>query len=214
MTNGVSLDVLISAALCGRPYNQQRLGREVRRYSRSLSKHFAGNLPDDLHEEIAQEAIVGLWAAGPSALERTTGRKLLRKAVLKAVYVVQAAYAPPGERTRVAPKMAKVDRVAAEDVDRIPSAKQVEASLIGDAHKHVDLDRMPSPLAAAGIKAVEDRIEINAILLRAPGGVAGALRRHYLDDEEMRDIAAKAQISRFALNRQITAFCSAWQAIN
>jgi len=214
VTNGVSLDVLISAALCGQPYNQQRLGREVSRYSRKLSKRFAGHLPEDLHEEIAQEAIVGLWADGSGALQRTTGRKLLRKAVLKAVYIVQAAYAPPGERTRVAPKKAKVDRVAAEDVGRIANTKQVEACLVGDTHKHVDLDRMPSPLAAVGIKAMEDRIEIDAILTRAPASVADALRRHYLDDEEMITIAAEAHISRFALNRQISAFSSAWRSTN
>lgn len=214
MTNGVSLDVLISAALSGQPYNQQRLGREVSRYSRTLSKRFAWHLPDDLHDEIAQEAIVALWAAGPGALQRTTGRKLLRKAVLKAVYIVLAAYAPPGERTRTAPKEAKVDRIAAEDVGRIAGAKQVEACLIGDTHKHVDLDRMPSPLAAIGMKVMEDRIEIDAILRRAPANVADALRRHYLDDEEMIAIAAKAQISRFALSRQISAFSSAWQSIN
>lgn len=212
--NGVSLDVLISAALNGQPYNQQRLGREVSRYSRVLSKRFAGHLPDDLHDEIAQEAIVALWAAGPSALQRTTCRKLLRKAVLKAVYIVQAAYAAPGARTRSAPKEAKVDRVAAEDIGRIADTKQVEACLVGDGHKHVDLDRMPSLLAAAGVKAMEDRIEVDAILLRAPASVADALRRHYLDDEEIGAIAAEAQISRFVLNRRISAFSLAWQTIN
>lgn len=214
MTHGVSLDVLITAALTGQPYNQPRLGREVRRYARTLSNRFAAHLPDDLHEEIAQEAFVAVWVGGADSLQGTTGRALLRKEVLKAVYIVQASYAPPGERTRTAPKKARVDRVAAEDVGRIPSAKQVEACMVGDAHKQIDLDRMPSSAAASAIRTMEDRIEISSILHRAPPNVADALRRHYLDDEEMGQIAAQAQISRFVLSREISAFSAAWRSAN
>ena len=55
MQNGVStvtLDDLIKAALTGQRYNQQRLGTQARLYARRLSKSFASDLPDDLHDEI------------------------------------------------------------------------------------------------------------------------------------------------------------------
>jgi DNA-directed RNA polymerase specialized sigma24 family protein len=207
---GVSLDVLMTAALTGQPYNQQRLGRELKRYARRISNRFAARLPDDLHDDIAQEAIVILWHAGAATLTHKTVRQLLRKAVLEAVYIVLSDYAPTGERTRAAPKDAKIDRIAAEDASRTPTAKQIAHMATADGG--FDLDRLPCTAPQTSAQAALDRIDVATILHRAPPSVAAALRLIYFDGETVVMAAQQAAISRFALNRQITSYSQMWRS--
>jgi hypothetical protein len=212
--NGVAtirLDDLIEAALTNKPYNQQRFGREVERYSRRISKARAPDLPDDLHDDIAQEALALLFKAGAAVLATGTGKAALRKAVLRAIRVVRSSFAPPGERTR-ATAGAKPANIAAEHVGQIPDTAAIERATVGEGpSRSVDFDLLPHPEAEAAIRQVEDRMEIDFILGRAPSVVARSLRLIHLDDEPVEVIAAAAHLSRFALNRQVKAFLSAWR---
>jgi len=207
----IRLDDLIEAALTNKPYNQQRFGREVERYTRRISKARAPDLPDDLHADIAQEALTLLLKAGPAILATDTGKTALRKAVLKAVRIVRASFAPPGERTRPSGS-AKPAYVAAEDVGRVVNPGDPGRSMVGEGmNRSVDFDLLPDPQGAVAIKQVEDRMEVDFILGHAPSLVARSLRFIHLDDEPVELVASAAQLSRFALNRQVKAFLSAWR---
>ncbi|TPJ73050.1 hypothetical protein [Mesorhizobium sp. B2-7-1] len=230
MKNGVTtirLDDLIEAALTNKPYNQQRFGREVERYSRRISKARAPDLPDDLHADIAQEALALLFKAGAAVLATDTGKAALRKAVLKAVRIVRASFAPPGQRTRPAPvdrtrvmageqtrvaASAKPASIAAEHVGRVVDAGAIERATVGEGlNRAIDFDRLEHPDATAAVKQVEDRMEIDFILGQAPSLVARSLRFIHIDDEPVELVASAAHLSRFALNRQVKAFLSAWR---
>ena len=71
---------------------------------------------------------------------------------------------------------------------------------------------MPSPEAQRAEQAIEDRSEIISILRKAPPTAAAALQRIFLDEEPVLAVARSLAISRFAMNRQISAFAKAWRA--
>lgn len=214
MKNGavtIRLDDLIEAALTNKPYNQARFGRDVERYARRISKARAPGLPDDLHADIAQEALALLFKAGAAVLATGTGKAALRKAVLKAVRIVRASFAPPGERTR-ARAGAKPAHIAAEHVGRLIDGSAIERATVGvGPNRAIDFDLLEHPDAAAAIKQVEDRMEIDFILEQAPSLVERSLRLIHLEDESVEVVASAADLSRFALNRQVNAFLSAWR---
>lgn len=207
--NGVStvtLDDLIKAALTGQPYNQQRLGREAARYARRLSKSKAPDLPEDLHDDVGQQAFVELFQADPGALAKHGGKRLFRRTVLAAIRTVRASYAPPGQRTRTS-KEQQHPCVAAEDVGRVADPREVERCRVTENGGIViDFDLFPDRRAAAEFQRVEDALDVNAVLSKAPDQVAWALRLIHLNDEPVEAVAAQAQISRFTLNRRFTAF--------
>jgi DNA-directed RNA polymerase specialized sigma24 family protein len=207
--NGVStvtLDDLIKAALTGQPYNQQRLGNEAQRYARHLSKAKAPDLPDDLHEDVFQQAFVELLHAGPAGLAIRSGKALLRRAVLAAIRTVRATSAPPGQRTRNTQEMHH-PQVAAEDVGRVADTRTIERCTVANgADVFIDFDLFADRRAELEMQRVEDAIDVGAFLAQAPEQVAWALRLIHLNDEPVEAVAAQAQISRFALNRRFTAF--------
>lgn len=208
----ISLDDLIEAALTQtRRYNQQRFGREVERYSRRISKARAPDLPDDQHRDIAQEAIAVLFKAGPAVLAKGTGKAALRNAILEAIRVVRASLAPPGQRTRLR-AADNAAYVAAEDVGRVVDARTLERSTVGEGqNRSIDFDLLPEAQAPTAIKQVDDRMEIDFILGHASPLVAQSLRLIHLDGEPVEAVAAAAHLSRFALNRQVSAFLSGWR---
>lgn len=216
MKNGVStvnLDHLIKAALTGQPnYNQQRLGREAERYSLRLSRAKAPDLPDDLHDEICQQAFVELMNVGAVALTKNSGKILFRRAVLAAIRSVRATYAPPGQRTRTA-KEPRFAKIAAEDVGQVADPRAIERSSVSEGDfAFIDFDRFRDRRLEAEMQRVEDAIDGKAILKRAPDGVARALRLIHLDGEPLEAAATQSKVSRFVLSRRIKAFCAEWQA--
>jgi hypothetical protein len=70
----IDLDYLITAALTGQPHNQRRLHDAATRYALRLSKAKAPDLPDDLHEEIYQEAQCRLLEVGAAGLAERSGK--------------------------------------------------------------------------------------------------------------------------------------------
>lgn len=215
MANGISritLDHLITAALTHKPYNQQRLGTEAERYSLRLSRAKAPDLPDDLHDDICQQAFVELFKLSPSALTKRTGKVLFRRAVLAAIRAVRASYAPPGQRTRAGTVLA-VAKVAAEDIGRVADAKTVEANTKAEGDfGHIDFDKFEDERQVTELHRVEHSIDAESILKRAPEDVERALRLIYLDGEPVAAAAMAMAQSRFALSRRISAFYTDWRA--
>ncbi|MEO6216481.1 MAG: hypothetical protein ABIO86_10660 [Sphingomonas sp.] len=210
---GVNLDFLIVSALTRRPYNQARLGREAALYARRITNRSCPDFPEDRHEEVCQEAFVALFTAGEEGLADTTGLALFRKTVIAAIRAVRRDYAAPGERTRRSPRKAPPmpARVAAEHVESIPDAETIAKATVRDGeHNHLDFDRLPSPVAAADLAAVEYRIDADRMLMLAPAAVATALRLIHIDDLAMGNTAAIVSLSRFQLHRQISAFQARW----
>lgn len=135
-----------------------------------------------------------IWATG-------FGKAALRKAVLKAVRVVRASFARTSERTR-ATAAAKPANIAAA----------VERVSVGEGlNRSVGFDLLPHPEAAAAMRQVEDRMEIDFILGQAPSLVARSLRLIHLDDEPVELVASATHLGRFTLNRQVKAFRSTWR---
>lgn len=210
---GINLDSLIVLALTRHPYNQARLGREAALYARRITNRACRDFPEDRHEEVCQEAFVALFATGEEALASTTGRALFRKAVIAAIRAVRRDYAAPGERTRRSPRKAPAmpARVAAEHIDAIPDADMiVKATIREGEYSRLDIDGLPSPVAAAEFAAIDYRIDAERMLMTAPAAVATALRLIHVEGEMVDDAAAMAGLSRFQFHRQFSAFQARW----
>ncbi|MGH6957093.1 MAG: hypothetical protein ACREEW_10575 [Caulobacteraceae bacterium] len=216
MKNGVStidLDYLIRAALTGQPHNPRRLQDEAERYARRLSKAKAPDLPDDLHEEVFQEAQCLLIQWGAEALADRTGKQLFRQAVMRAIRIVRANNSPPGEKTRWTREPPPTPLVAAEHIGRVADTRELERCSVPEASGVViDFDKFPDPGAMDVVAQVEIEIDLDAILAGAPVGVASALRRIHLEDMPVQMAANLAQVSRFTLHRRIGAFCDSIRA--
>ena len=211
MNNGVApvtLAALIEAALTNTVrYNQHRLGKGVLSYVRRMCRFKAPDLAADLIEEVAQEAIARLFAAGAAALDGKAPLRLLRHVALDALRKVRADYAPPGQRTRRY-KDEPRDRIAASDATRIPDATAIEAATVraGD-HAMIEVDGFASPEADLAKAESEQRIEIRSVLAKLPPSVAAALRLVHVHEHSMAEVAALAGIDRFALRRRIEVAC-------
>ncbi|NDK52793.1 hypothetical protein [Rhizobium laguerreae] len=215
MKNGVAqvtLDDLIKAALTNQPYSQPRLGSQARLYARRLSTSYASDFPDDLHEEVFGQAFVELFEIGAAGLAKRSGKALFRRAVLSAIRAVRASYALPGRRTRPSGKDTR-KTVAPEDVGRVASKRVLEQCVVTDDHgaPFIDFDRFCDPRALAIQINVEDRLEVEKILLHAPDEVGRALRLIYLDDRPVRAVVADLGMARTTLDRHVERFCSQWR---
>ena len=212
MQNGVSkttLAAMIQAALTGtHAYHNQRFGLAVLAYAGRMCRARAPDLPDDLVEDVAQEAMVNLFAAGAQALTTTPPLKLLRHAVLAGIRKVRADHAPPGQRTRRYREEPR-DRVAAEDAGRIADAEAVAAATIPEGdHSYIDVDRFACPVAQRAVGDAEQRVAIETALAKMPPSIARALRLIHLDERPMTEVATLAGISRFVLHRRIDHHCA------
>jgi hypothetical protein len=212
--NGVStvtLDDLIKAPLSGQRYNQQRVGAQARLYARRPSKVYASDLPGDLHEEIFEQAFVDLFEADLTGLALRTGKAIFRRAVLAAIRSVRSNCAPPDSRRRpnVNPSC---QTVATEHIGPIANKQTIQRCSVSDeAGEHtIDFDLFTDRNALAAYRNVEDRLEAEQILSHAPAEVGAALRLIHLNDEPVEAVAITLGITRFSLNRRITAFYPNW----
>lgn len=216
MQNGVStvtLAALIQAALTrDLNYNHQRFGDAVEAYAGRMCRARAPDLvANDLIEDVAHEAVVQLFVFGSGALANTPALKLLRHAVLAAIRKVRADHGPPGQRTRRYREEPR-DRIAAEDVDRIPDREALAAATVTEGDQsYVDFDALPCPQAAHATAAAEQRMAIDTALAKMPLGVARALRLIHLDEKPMAEAAELLGLSRFALHRRIEQHCAVFR---
>lgn len=213
--SGVTLSVLIQAAMSGHSYNQQRLGLQAERYARKITNRVCPDFPEDRHEEVFQQAFVELFDQGVGALAGTTGQALFRRAVFNAARVVRSSYAAPGQRTRRPAKNAPLlpERVAAEHVGCIADAGALDRCTVGEGpDASVDFDLFESSAANAAFQHAEVRIDLDRELGRAQPVVAEALRLICVNGETLLFAAGQVEISRFSLSRKLDAFCPMWRA--
>lgn len=151
--HAVTLNDLIEAALREQPYNHERLGRRAERYCDVVTRHLCPDLPEDLHEDIFQETFAELLRIGAAGLDKYSGLALFRRMIFSAVRIVRSNYAPPGARTRSAPKDAPPERIAAEDVGWTASPADLARCTVADQlDGHIDFDRFESREAAAALQ--------------------------------------------------------------
>ncbi|WP_295194262.1 hypothetical protein [uncultured Brevundimonas sp.] len=205
--NTVTLDQLIEAALKGQPNrNHERFGKETKRYAMAIARAKAPDLSEDLHEEIAQQAVVELFQFGAKALAKTTGKALFRKAVFNAVRVVRATNAPPGERTRHQ-KITAAPLTAADVASaRIDQRRVRRAGDTGSGDPPAVLENLPDPHQQAAFAQIDNVIYVSSLLLHAPAPVERALRLIHFKDFAVEAAAENLDITRFALNRRLKAF--------
>lgn len=210
---GVTLNVLITAALTGRPYNQARFGNAVMRYTRKISRRACPTLPDDLHEEIAQEAVAELIAGGGAGLATRSGQALLRRAVLSAIRIIRSNYAAPGRRTRppVKGKPELIGLIAAEDGAAIIDTETIARVTDTQGDGAMDFDQLESPAAAQALRGMEDAVELGWALRRAPPSIAAALRLVCVEGQPLGTAAIAVSLSRFTLSRRMDVFCPRWR---
>jgi DNA-directed RNA polymerase specialized sigma subunit len=158
----------------------------LRPYLLNLTRKLASDLPDDLHEEVVQQAYLDL--IGNSSIrfdpQRGSAKSFLYFAVRNALRIVRSNYCPPGAPTRS----------DTSSKDRSVSALSID-----------DLDHEPGTLNVA--RQIIAGTEANALLKTAPRRVATALRRiHYIGDS-LNEVASDLNVSRFKLSREIDTYC-------
>ncbi len=216
MKNGattIDLDYLITAALTGQPHNPRRLHDAATRYALRLSKAKAPDLPNDLHEEVYQEAQCRLLAVGAAGLAKRSGKELFRRAVLAAIRVVRAQNAPPGSRTRWTSQPQAAPVVAAEDIGQVADTRELErCSLPEPTGVIIDFDKFPDRTALQAFRQIEIEGDLFKVLKAAPAPVGEALRQIHLEDVPVGAVAVWAKMDRFTLNRRIKAFTDSVRA--
>lgn len=204
MKNGdpsTTLDDLIQAALNGGRYNHSRLGLEAKRYAMAISKAKAGDLPDDLHEDVFSEAFAQLFKWGPGVLTKRSGKSAFRRAVLAAIRIVRAGYAPPGERTRKGKSVALTHKVAADAVGALAASRSDADGVEDRADDDVDIDGAIDPRADEGIRQFEAEHDVEAVLAFAPPRVAAALRLIHHYDHQVTTVAGGLGLDRRGFGR-------------
>lgn len=198
-----TLDHLIHAALTRGRYNHSRLGLEAKRYALAISKAKAGDLDDDLHEEVFTQAFLHLFQWGPDILTKRSGKSAFRRAVLAAIRAVRATNAPPGERTRKGKSVVLTHKVAADAVGALAAARS-DADEIDDREADdVDIDGVIDPRADEGVRQFEMEHDIEALLAFAPPRVAVALRLIHQYDHQVTTVAAGLGLDRRGFGRLV-----------
>lgn len=208
---GLTLESMLEIALRERDfhrksYNQQRLGLMAQRYCFAISKRRCRTLPEDLHDEIFQEAFAKLFALDVAKLAAKPGKALFRDCIFAAIRTIKANYAPPGVPTRISKTKPANRKIAAEHIGELVDAETMARCVVGEGDAaSVDFDRLPSAAAAAEFKAVEDRFDIERLLNDTDAEISNALYLICVDGERVDHVAAAIGMNRFALNRRFAA---------
>lgn len=215
MSNGPSsltLAHLIMAAIQRQKRHHLRFGTEALKYTRSIVHRRAPDLAEDLHEEVCNEAIVQMWRRDLSGVTLATAKRTLRKSILKAIRIVRAKNAPPGVRTRHQ-KVPGKSRVAAEHIGMIAAGASAKYRAANEGERgEVDSGAVPDVTSAIVLDGIEQRIDIQKLLPKAPAPVERALRLIHLDDVPVAVAAEAVGLDRFALARVTKAFSSVARA--
>lgn len=215
---GLTLDSMLEIALRERDfhrksYNQQRLGLMGQRYCFAISRQRCPALPEDLHDEIFHEAFAKLFALDVEKLAAKPCKALFRDCIFAAIRTVRANYAPPGMPTRTSKTKPANRKIAAEHIGELVDADTMARCMAGEGDAaNIDFDRLPSVAAAAEVKAVEDRSDIERLLADTDPDISKALYLICVDGERVDHVAAAIGMNRFALNRRfaaLTASCCA-----
>lgn len=187
--------ICLSGFQAGAPHSFEQFDELLRPYLVNVARKLARDLPDDLQEEVVQQACLDLIGNSTTKfdLRRGSAKAFLFFAVCNALRTVRANYCPPGSPTR--PK--KSD----DECETASSAVSIE-----------DLGY------ELGTRSVERQItakcDANSLLKKASPRVAVALKRiHYIGDT-LNEVASDLNLSRFKLSREISAYCLGVQNVH
>lgn len=189
------LNALIPAALAGDRQHLNQLDRQARRYVRRVVAERAPEVPEDIRDEVANQALAGLLASDSATL-LASGMKpqsVFALRIMEALRQVRASYTPAGRRTRQTRKV----KLPVDGPGRLQAAPSIE--------------QYPDRSAEAAFAEVDDRRDAAAILAAAPPVVAKALRLICFDDVDMTAAARAVGLSRFALKRRIDRFAQSYR---
>jgi hypothetical protein len=215
---GITFESMLELALrerhCHRKsYNQRRLGTAAERYCLAISRQRCRGLPEDLHEEIYHEAFAKLFALDDAKLATKSGKELFRDCVFAAIRTIKANYAAPGTPTRTSKSKPARPKIAAEHVGHLADAEMLARCMVVEGGSvGIDFDRLQNPAAAAEMKAVEDRIDVERLLATVEPRISKALYLVCVDGERIDQVAAGIGMSRFALNRRFAALTASYCA--
>jgi DNA-directed RNA polymerase specialized sigma24 family protein len=189
------LHELLQAFLAGDPVARNTLPRVAERYLTVIVRRLDPALPEDLRGEVVNQALLNLLRQDSESYHpgRGSAGTFLGLMVRNSLRQVRAMYAPPGQPKRVR-----------ERKDASPKQKAVLVTITAQPPEDV-VDR-PESIAPDEIAALEARLDVEAILERAPSDVAEGLRRVYLEDQAMQDAAEAMGVSRFVLTRKLARF--------
>jgi DNA-directed RNA polymerase specialized sigma24 family protein len=192
---------LLQAFLAGDPVARNTLPRVAERYLTVIVRRLDPLLPEDLRGEVVNQALLNLLRQGPRSYRPASGSAgtFLGLLVRNALRQVRAMYAPPGQRKRVRPPKGG-------------SAKQKSGPVMITAQPPEELVGPQEPAAPDDIAALEIRLDVDALLQRAPADVAEGLRRVYLEDQPMQDAAEALGVSRFVLSRKLSGYAESVRA--
>ena len=197
-------DSLILQALRGDPGAVARLFKPAQRYARRLVTARAPDLPEDLRDDVFQEALELVLRAKPGDYDPTRGtpKQFFRLLLMNAIRRVRVGFTPPGQvtRQRAKPKPAKDHR---ENGIKFAASTLSFDEIAATADDPASLD----PFAA-----IEARIDAPKVLAAAPPLVAEALRLIHLQQVPTQEAARMLELSRFALRREILGFAPSWRA--
>jgi DNA-directed RNA polymerase specialized sigma24 family protein len=186
-------DLLIDF-LAGDPVARDVLPERIQRFLLKQARRLGRDLPDDLQEEVAQQAFENLLRQSPKSFDpdRSSALGFIKLLVRNAVYQVRAMYAPPGKRTRL------------QRVDRLKEIVVFTAQPTTVQLEEVDPDSTAS--ADDPAKGAELRHDAAVVLRLASIPVRTGLVRVHLQEHTLQEVATNLGIDRFKLGRQMMAF--------
>lgn len=190
----LSLDALIPAVLAGDRKSHAALDRQARLYANRVICDQAPDLPVDIREEIANQALANLLGHGAQGLTASSldPRAFFRRRVIDALRQVRANYARAGRPTRRS------------------IARTLVAANLSWTRAAVPVDFL-DPRAEEAFRTAERCRDAATILDAAPPLVAAALRLICFDDLTTGAAAKRLGISRFALKRRLDRFAEGYR---
>lgn len=180
------LKIIQALADGGRAWN--RLMKPARHYALAIIRRRGGDLAEDLHEEVVQQALLNLFRNGRRRLDPNKGAPstLFGWCVREAIRQVRVSMLPPGNVTR----------------KRGPKPKA--AATVIPYEEVAEIARTDSTIR--DIETVENRVTAAKILMLAPRNVARGLELIHYEDATLEVAARAAALSRFQLSRRMLAF--------
>lgn len=196
---------LLVGFLTGENRSRRRFYSELKPLMMGLARKIGADLPKDLHEEIVQQAMLGLLLAEPRRYDPAKGspESFVGMVVWDAARRVRADYAAPGQKTRRENVRAK----AGASVTATPPAA-ADPLAPPPPPPIVPLDDVLETMETGmeGFRDVEQRLDAEKVLRRADSVVAAALHLIHWEGEAVGMAAAYLSLPRTTLNGRLTAF--------
>jgi DNA-directed RNA polymerase specialized sigma24 family protein len=180
-------EVLLFAALSGQPRSWEPLLAQLNPYLQRVIRRRAGDLPEDLHEEIAQEVWAAVARGGPREPSDPSepARVYILRFLSPAIDRIRSVYREPGSRSRW-----RNESPDYEGAEIVPLESLAEYE-----------DEVSTKIQAQ----LEARLEVEGLLAHAGPLIALAAMLMLTKDLDMTQAAGTVGIHRLALHRGLRA---------